>query len=117
MPSYQTFPSSAQLVPDTYSRSVVFKIKSVEFGDGYTQQMPDGLNFRRFNFSLRWENIDTTQKDTIDDFLVARGGYQTFLWYNPEDLTTYKVKCKEWTVEYVNPNVWNVTATFEQKFI
>lgn len=117
MPNYLTFPSNIQFNADAYSRTVSFKIRKVEFGDGYTQESPDGINFRRFSFSLRWENIDNTQKDTIDDFLIARGGYQTFLWYNPEDLTTYKVKCKEWTVEYVNPNVWNISATFEQKFI
>jgi phage-related protein len=100
-----------------YDKTVTFKIRKVEFGDGYTQQSPDGLNTTIFSFNLTWENITTAQKNTIDNFLTARGGYQTFLWFNPENSVTYRIKCDTWTVKYNNPNVWTITATFKQVFI
>ena len=114
MPTYLNFPTVVS--PSTYSKNIKNKIKSVQFGDGYTQETPDGINFKAYTFSLAWEMLTTAEKDTINNFLYARGGYQTFNWTNPEDSVTYKVKCREWSVDYVNPNVWRITATLEQKF-
>lgn len=116
MPTYLTFPSSV-VAPSSYSESTKPRVRTVNFGDGYTQETPDGLNFKPKNFSLVWDMVFDDDKTTIVNFLEARGGYQTFNWLNPSNNTTYKVKCREWNVDYVNPGIWRITATFNQKFI
>jgi phage-related protein len=115
MPTYTNFPSV--VAPTTYSQSMKPRIRSVEFGDAYTQESPNGLNYKLKSFSLTWDMLFDAEKNTIDNFLNARGGYQTFNWLNPSDSTVYKVKCRDWSVDYVNPTIWKITASFDQKAV
>lgn len=113
MPTYQTFPTT--VIGPTYPLEASYepRILKVEFGDGYTQEAPDGLNFLLAKFEVNWETLLPAERDTIKAFLVARGGYQTFLWTDPE-LTTHKVKCRVWTFSNVNPAVYSLKATFQE---
>ena len=89
------------------------KVKRVSFGDGYTQQAPDGINSLMYVWNLQWDVLTTSEKNTIEAFLVARQGYETFNWTDPSG-TTYKVKCSEWSVNNFEPSVWKISATFRQ---
>lgn len=89
------------------------RVKKVAFGDGYTQEGPDGINSLLYTWSLSWDVLTTTEKNTIESFLVARGGYETFNWTDPDDVV-YKVKCPEWSVNNFEPSIWKITATFKQ---
>ena len=70
-PSDPSFGGSATPQPDQQSSySVKPRINVVAFGDGYSQRTPDGLNTLRRVFSFSWKNIYSSQKVTIENFLI-----------------------------------------------
>jgi phage-related protein len=86
-----------------------------EFGDGYSQAIPKGLNSIRRNISLSWQGLTEAQAQYIDDFLTAQGGNKTFLFQPYGYSAPIKWTCKEWTV---SPGVpWRVTAEFRESFL
>lgn len=110
--AYTTFPTSVigpSLPIDVQSEP---KILKAEFGDGYTAEAPDGINFNLKTFNLTWDAVIDSEKSTILNFIEARGGYQTFEWTYGG--TTYKVKCRKWGYSQKEPNVYSITATFEE---
>ena len=49
-------------------------VRSVQFGDGYTQRIIWGENQNPKVWNLDWRNISEADSDTIETFLDARGG-------------------------------------------
>lgn len=115
MPSYLTFPTTA-IPPVSYSEENSYKIKTNQFGDGYTQETPNGINYKSKDFNLSFE-LWGAELDLVRDFLNARGGHQTFLWINPVDSVTYKVKSRSFSLEWLAPQQYKLTTKFEQKFV
>lgn len=107
-----------QVFPDTIGPSFPVDVSSepkvlrTEFGDGYTGEAPDGINYNLKTFNLTWDVLTTAEKVEIIDFLDARGGYQTFEW--EFETVTYRVKCRKWSHQLIEPTLYKVTATFEQ---
>ncbi|QWY83006.1 minor tail protein M [Rhizobium phage RHph_X66] len=86
-----------------------------EFGDGYSQAMPKGINHIRKTTSLKWETLTYEEMREIVDFFEERQGSKAF-WFKPfgEPLRV-KWTCKEW--DYVtNGGIWSVSANFVQSF-
>lgn len=110
---YSVFPTSVPGPSYPIDKQSEPRIKKVAFGDGYTQQAPDGLNSIMYTWSLNWEVLTTAEKNTIEAFIVSMGGYQTFQWVDP-DSVTWKVKCPTWTTSAIQPGVYKITATFKQ---
>lgn len=108
-----TFP----LIDPTYgsSKSSAPKVRMAEFGSGYSQRTVFGLNQNPKLWSLTW-NVSETDADTIEEFLDARGGAESFGWTPVGSSTEYKWICKEWrkTIPYLNRAT--ISATFEQVF-
>lgn len=84
-----------------------------EFGDGYTQATPNGLNHVAYAIDLRWDALTQEQFTTIREFFEGQGGYRPFFfqprgfdavkkWTAPawsgSDSTpwTFEVKLQEW---------------------
>lgn len=110
MPSTFTFPPS-------YGSSVsrTPRIKSLQFGDGYEQRQPDGINTVRDVWSLSFNNITTAESATIETFLNDLGGTQYFLWTPPSG-TQGKYICKEWSRTINTAISHSITATFQRVF-
>lgn len=108
-----TFPSIAP----TYGAQKTSqpKVRSVQFGDGYSQRLVVGLNQNPKSWSLTWE-VSETDADTIEAFLDARAGAESFDWTPPDTSTSYKWICSQWakTIPYLNRAT--ITATFTQVF-
>ena len=92
------------------------RVRQVQFGSGYSQRATFGINQDPKVWTLQWENRTATDANTIEDFLEARGGVQSFNWSPPDESTTYKWICKEWTKTMPYSNLFNISATFEQVF-
>lgn len=109
---YETFPST---VGPSYpvDKEATPRVKKVEFGDGYTQEGPDGINYLLYVWNLNWEVLNSTEKVEIEAFLVARKGYETFLWVDPDGVE-FRVKCRSWTITEFAPKVFTIKATFNQ---
>jgi phage-related protein len=89
------------------------KILSAGFGDGYTQEGPDGMNSVREVATLTWSVLLETQADTIYSFLKAHKGSQPF-YYALRDGVTRKWTCKVFSRLWDTPNT--LTATFRENF-
>lgn len=107
-----TFPS----ITPTYGaqKSSQPNVRTVQYGDGYSQRLTYGLNQNPKQWSLTW-NVSETNADTIEAFLDARGGAESFDW-TPPDGSTGKWICPQWskTIPYLNRA--EITATFIQVF-
>lgn len=91
------------------------RVRSVQFGDGYSQRLRYGLNTNPKQWDLTW-TVSETDADTIEAFLDARGGAENFDWTPPGEGTSAKWICQQWnkTIPYVNRAT--ITATFTQVF-
>ena len=89
------------------------KIRQVQMGDGYVQRLTFGLNQDLKTWNLTFE-VSETDADTIETFLEARGGSEYFTWSPPDETTSYKWICLNWskTIPYLNRAT--IQATFQQ---
>mgnify|MGYP003113001524 FL=1 len=89
------------------------KVRQVQFGDGYVQRLTFGLNQDLKTWNLTFE-VSETDADTIEAFLEARGGSEYFTWTPPDETTSYKWICLNWskTIPYLNRAT--IQATFQQ---
>ena len=90
------------------------KILSAQFGDGYTQETPDGINHIRSVWRLKWDALTPAQADAIEAFFVAQKGTTPFWWKEVSTGPWIKVTCKEWSRTRGAPHT--VTATLRQSF-
>ncbi|AVO43904.1 phage tail protein [Phreatobacter cathodiphilus] len=90
------------------------KILDAEFGDGYSQPTPDGLNHMRDVFRLKWDVLTTAQADAIVTFFRTQKGTTPFWWRETTTGPWIKVTCKEWSRTRGAPHT--VTATLRQSF-
>lgn len=89
------------------------RIRSVQFGDGYEQRAPDGLNADLRKYSLTWSGRSLSEATAIETFLGNQGGTQKFDFTFPGDTTRHFV-CKSWKVVFGANGNHTVTAEFQQ---
>lgn len=89
-------------------------MRSFQYGDGYSQEVADGINNVSSTFSLNFTNRTQVTIQAIDDFLIAQAG-APFTWVTPRG-ATIRVKCKQWTPNYQITTSCSLTATFNQTF-
>lgn len=87
-----------------------------EFGDGYTQASPAGLNHIRDTAELKFELLTSLQAAGLVAFLRERGGYKPFLWTLPDEATPKRWICAKWKHVRDEEGRSTITATFEQDF-
>lgn len=90
------------------------KILEAEFGDGYSQPTPDGLNHIKHKVKLQWNGLTEVEYTAINAFFTARGGTEAF-YYQPAGFSTpLKWRCKEW--DFSLNGIWSGEALLEQTF-
>lgn len=91
------FPSDAA-VPSQGSRlKKDYRVRGVNFGDGYSQRSADGLNVEIEEWSLLWENITAAEAQVLVDFFDARYGVEAITYTMPKDSVS-----KKWVVKSYN---------------
>ena len=98
------------------SKSSKPRVRAVEFGSGYSQRVTFGINQDPKVWTLSFENRSSTEANSIEDFLEARKGVESFNWSPPDDTDTYRWICREWQKTLPYSNLFTITATFEQVF-
>ena len=92
------------------------KIRRVKFGDGYEQRVSFGLNQNPKIWSLTFM-VDDTDASTIEDFLDARAeDGASFDWTPPNENTSRKWVCMEWSRQIIGEDFNQITTNFEQVF-
>lgn len=91
------------------------------FGDGYEQRVYNGINNKKKEMSLVFNNRDNEEVDDIVSFLEPRVGVHSFNYTfpnsnEPSGLETIKVVCDEYSVAYINCNTSNLTMKVRQVY-
>ena len=97
----------------TTERPVVSLYKA-EFGDGYSQAAPRGINHIKRRLGLRWDVLDTADRLAINGFFHERGGCKPFLYRLPGETVPGAYTCAEWEFASIAPHLWRCDATLEQ---
>ena len=84
-----------------------------KYGDGYSSRLVFGLNQNLKRYDLAWNNLSESNSDTIETFLDARGGSESFT-FTPAGESSGTYICRSWrkTINYLNRA--SINATFEQ---
>lgn len=90
-------------------------VREVDFGDGYSQAVPDGLNHISETWNIRIEKKPPRTALQIDAFLRARGGVEPFDW-GRKGTNDIRVICRTWRLADDENGSVTVTATFKQVF-
>jgi phage-related protein len=106
----ETFPSNIYPEYDGNKRSISARVLESKLGDGYSQRCADGLNFLDEKASWVFKLTDT-EADTLETFLVDRGGWDAFNWQPPRHATSKKWICKGWEREYEPATKSTITMT------
>lgn len=95
------------------SQSKAFNVKRSQFGDGYAQIVPTGIN----NARTAWAGNKTGDLATviipIAAFLDAHAGYKPFTWTDPTGVTSQYI-CAGYTTSQRKGNIWQIALQFEQ---
>ena len=77
--------------PQTADKTFELSMNSASFGDGYEQDVLDGINYEKVEWALTFVR-PKAEIDTIESFLKAQAG-AAFDWTDPDGLTA-RWKCK-----------------------
>lgn len=111
-----TFAPSIDPSPgSTYKPAV--KMLAADFGDGYSQPTPDGINNIKMMLGLAWDMITVDQKNELDAFFTAQGGGTPFYFspFGDNSDSTPKWTCSEWSYKSVEGN-FSFSANLVQTF-
>jgi phage-related protein len=86
------------------------------FGDGYTQRGGDGLNNIEETYTINWNGLTITEADEIEDFFIARGGFESFDWTPPRESTASKWLVSEWSRGHRDSDHDYISAKFVKVF-
>ena len=101
------------------------KVKIAKFGDGYEQRAKAGLNSIDESFKITMKNRDKAVADDIVKFFDDKAGVSNFDFTIPDanssttdsdgsPVSTIKVVCDSWSIQYAYGSHYNVNATFRR---
>lgn len=87
-------------------------VRKAQFGDGYQQRQPAGLNNDLEKWTVTFKEAPETIT-LIKAFLKARGGVEAFTWVTPEGRSSSFI-CSSWRKQEDDYGWRTITATFEE---
>lgn len=91
------------------------RVRTAQFGDGYSQAAQDGLNNKVQSWQLQFTRDNNTIA-TIANFLDTQAGYQSFTW-TPPGGPAGLYRCANYTIQRHAGGLYStLSATFEQVF-
>jgi phage-related protein len=99
--------------PDA-SGTFTLRALSVQFGDGYRQDVGDGINTASQSWPVQFMGRPDLVAQ-IRTFLLEREGFKSFHW-TPPDGELLLFVCRSFSYRRSSPRVATIGATFEQTF-
>jgi phage-related protein len=108
----QAFPTTPAVSYGVSSKKS-FRVLSADFGDGYSQRTPDGLNNEIESISMVWNTLSYSDAAIITNFLDGCGGSQAFSYTPPGQAVSKNWTCPAgYTFKAQNASYTDLTATF-----
>lgn len=96
------------------SQNQAVNLRSFAYGDGYSQNVADGLNNVWATYTLNWTGRSQATIQSMDDFFIAMAG-APFFWTNPRG-QTQKYTCVLWVPDYEVSTSCGMQATLISSF-
>jgi phage-related protein len=118
--------TTAVIRPDNdLTKSSKPKVKISRFGDGYEQRAKPGINHIAEKYKITLKNREKSVADDIIKFFNDKGGISSFDFTLPDSnsstndsygntVSTIKVVCDSWNLQYSNASNYNVSAMFRK---
>jgi phage-related protein len=91
-----------------------FRVRTAQFGDGYSQRVADGINNKISSWPLTFVGKKADMQ-AIAAFLDERAGWQAFNWTPPAGVQGY-YQAGEYNLSPIGGDVYTLTVTFQQVF-
>lgn len=88
-------------------------VSRAQFGDGYTQEMPRGLNNTMAQWELSFNARTEIEAMQIDLFLSTMRGATAFKWKDADGIVR-RYTCQDWSRSFDDENKVSVRARFAQ---
>lgn len=99
---------------NTPTATISARTLSVSFGDGYKQEVADGINTISESWPLTFQG-SLAELAPVEAFFRRHGGWRAFLW-SPPGSGPLAFKVRTWTKTPQGGPVWTLDATFEPDF-
>lgn len=98
----------------TPSGQVSYRVLVAQYGDGYSQEVGDGINTKVQSWPLQFAGSEAEMQQIID-FFDRHAGAKGFFWKPPLGVVgLYKVASH--SPSHLGGDTYTVSATFQQKF-
>lgn len=107
------FPS--QPSPDWgYKFQITPRVAVNQYGDGYSQRVPDGFNTMLRSTTLTYTDRSTVEKEILRIFLEARNGVENFDWQPEGEPTSAKWYAPKWTISPSSGDGWKISIDIKE---
>lgn len=96
------------------TKTPTLALNETQFGDGYVQASPKGLNHIKRTLGLKWDALSHNEVHQLELFFEGQGGYKPFRYAHFSDSVSRLWTCKEWSATYGTPGKF--TATLVENF-
>lgn len=106
------------MISQSSSRTRKYRTASAQFGDGYSQEAALGINDSVDEWTIAYEVVDNTERDTIWAALDTVKSSLIFNWQAPGDSTVkkWKVTADGVAETPLAGNLWTITFKLRQVF-
>jgi phage-related protein len=93
-----------------------------QFGDGYAQRRPAGINTQARMWTVDIKNVIAQTANDVLAFVKARNGVEVFSWTPPRSTEAENVICSSWNFAYGDmiedgSLLYSITMKFEEAFV
>jgi len=94
-----------------------FRVLRADFGDGYTQAVPDGINNEEEMWELSFDQYPIADVQTLESFFDSLGAADYFYWTPPYEATSKKWRQEgEYSVSFDGPLTKTMTVSIKRVF-
>ena len=106
--------SAAVPVDKGFTRQSTPKIHTMDFGDGYTQRITDGINNLQQTMQVSFSTRPKAEIDDLVAFFESLGGVNKFEMTIDDSNGNEKIKvlCLQWSQTWAFDNFYSLSATF-----
>lgn len=98
------------------SGTAEFRIKELQFGDGYPQRAPDGIHIDLRSYNLEFKGGVEYIQD-LDDFFTRHKGVKSFKWTAPDRSEELLYVCRGLKQTFINANFRSLSVEVRESLI
>lgn len=98
------------------TRTRTNRVLAAQFGDGYEQTAPDGINNKIDTWSISYDNLTLAERNAVWAVLDAVGSYDYLTWTPIGEVTSkrFKVTSDGVSEQPVSGDLYNISFTMKQ---